>query len=110
MLNSDDMFRAKAMESRRKEIAALETKLNNTERHNKVRAQAVEIIHKKGDLTEETKAKFTMPEIKALLGWKLGKLTGKKADLIQRYIETPRPSKRTNTFFFFTSKKIENIP
>ena len=98
MLSSEDMFRARALDSNKKEIEILQAKLKLDKKQTKSRVDAFHILQKKGDLNVATQNKFTLPEIKTLLQWKLGKTTGKKADLIQRYISTAAPPPRTNTF------------
>ena len=93
MLNSEDMFKARAMEERKKEMAKLESKLKGEKKIGSVRTKAMDIIARKGDLTLETQSKFNTQEIKILLHFKLGKTTGKKIELIERYISTPMPPK-----------------
>jgi hypothetical protein len=60
-----------------------------------IRNSALEIRHKpgRGDLTIENQKQFTAAEVKVLLQWKLGRTTGRKQELIERYIATPRPPK-----------------
>ena len=93
MLNSDDMFRARALSQRKKEIDELETKLKFTKKRSNIKVQALTIRTKqgRGDLTLANHKQFTATEVKTLLQWKLGKTSGKKEELIKRYIETPRP-------------------
>ena len=53
---------------------------------------AVLMIRAKGELTYLTEKKFTLPEIKTLLKWKKVKITSsKKADLVEAYVNAPRP-------------------
>ena len=92
-----------------KKREALEAKLIADRKHTKQRMDAMQILHTKGDLTALTQNKFTMPENKTLLQWKLGKTTGKKADLITRYINTPPPPPRTNTFTAAEGERLEQL-
>ena len=93
MLNSEDMFRARALSSRKKEIEELESKFKYTKKRSKIRLEAMEIRNKpgRGELTINNQKQFTAAEVKTLLQWKLGKTTGRKQELIQRYIETAKP-------------------
>jgi hypothetical protein len=55
---------------------------------------AIRLIQKKGELTHETVKNFTMDEIKKMLRWKRIKPSGTlKRDLVQAYIDTPKPQR-----------------
>jgi hypothetical protein len=93
MLNSLDMFCAKAVASWKKEMEELEAKYKHWKKAGETYMMAAErILERKGRLTLETHPKFMREEILMLLRWQLGKMTGKKQDLIKRYCETPAPS------------------
>ena len=94
MLNSSDTFRARALDARKKEMAKfLEAKMKAEKRLDSIRTKAFDLIARKGDLTPLNHHTFTAVEIKTLLQFKLGKTTGKKSELIDRYINTPMPPK-----------------
>ena len=93
MLNSSDMFRARALDARKKEMAKLEAKLKTEKKLGSIRTKAFDLIARKGDLTSQNHHTFTAIEIKTLLQFKLGKTTGKKSELIDSYINTPMPLK-----------------
>ena len=57
MLNSSDMFRAKAMDQQKKEMEKLEAKLKAEKKIASVRSKAFDIITKKGDLTLDNQSK-----------------------------------------------------
>ena len=53
---------------------------------------AVLLLMKKGELTEETEKKFTIPELKMLLKWKKVKPpSSKKRAMVDAYIVAPKP-------------------
>jgi hypothetical protein len=58
MLNSSDMFRAKAMAFRKKEMEELEARLNRFKKHDSIYMAASMLLMKKGELTMETQNKF----------------------------------------------------
>ena len=111
MLNSEDMFRAKALSQRQLEKESLLAKFKSSQKRSKIRLDALEILQKKGrgDLTLDNHKQFTAVEVKTLLQWKLGKTAGKKADLIQRYVDTPRPPKEQNMFGHANGRRLQEL-
>ena len=56
----------------------------------------LEIILRKGEITVANKQSFLVSEIKILLKWKQCKnMSGNKAELLNRYFETPDPEEIT---------------
>jgi hypothetical protein len=94
-LNSDDFFKAAESKARDNKIKEMEEYKKEQEKYCKDQWAALRLITAKGELTEGTEGKFTMPEIKILLKWKKIKPVGtRKRDLIEAYRNTPKPKIR----------------
>jgi hypothetical protein len=91
-INSDEFFKARELKRRDEEIAKMEDAKKKRGEYCQKQRAAVMLIRNKGELTQETAKQFTIPEVKMLLHWKKVKAEGsKKRDLVDAYIEAPKP-------------------
>jgi hypothetical protein len=93
-INSDDFFKAAESKARDARIKAMEDIKKERMTYCDSQFAAIRLIQKKGELTHETVKNFTMDEIKKMLRWKRIKPSGTlKRDLVQAYIDTPKPQR-----------------
>ena len=94
-MNSDDFFKAQALRKREEDIASLEAIKQERIEATEAEEAADRLLQEKGfDLTAETIASFTVPEIKILVKWSKAKPDGppNKAALAAAYYDAPVPA------------------
>ena len=80
------------LKKREEAIQKMEEAKKERSKYCKEQRGAFLLIKQKGELTLETKKKFTLPEIKTLLKWKKVKPeSNKKRDLVDAYVNAPKP-------------------
>ena len=91
-INTNEFFQSKTLLERHVAIKAMEDAKKARAKYCKEQLEAVQMLKSKGELTHLTEKNFTLPEIKTLLKWKKVKpASSKKRDLVDAYIETPKP-------------------
>ena len=91
-LNSNEFFQAQESKKRDAKIKEMEKQKKERGEYCKEQRGAVLLLMKKGELTEETEKKFTIPELKMLLKWKKVKPpSSKKRAMVDAYIAAPKP-------------------
>ena len=97
--NSNEFFQARELKRREPEIKEMEKKKKERMKYCSEQVQAVQMIKRKGELTWLREKDFTIQEIEILLKWKKVKIKSKrKADLIQAYVDAPKPRIQQNTW------------
>ena len=96
-LNSGDFFEARAMDDRKKEAEAMLTDKRTRYERQKLRQQALAVLKKHGEPTEENIEIYPAPAMKKLCQWKHNKQsTEGRKKLLQAYLGAPVPLKEPN--------------
>jgi hypothetical protein len=91
-VNSNEFFQARELASREAEIKVMEDEKKARSKYCQEQFAAVKLIKAKGDLNWQSHKRFTNDDMKLLLKWKKVKPTSqRKNDLIQAYVDAPKP-------------------